>query len=656
MPESMIDRLRSVSPKDRASVIQRQYDHNYTFFSKHVPHLAKVLDEKPNPYDITVTDNFLEIVHTPSQTLCHPEAGLDKFSEALGDWTHQSWIDFVDPRKRTPRKPGKDKQAVETIHSGLLAQFPVLEQRLREQQLELPRTADSLRFSPPVVFVGLFHGLHIAHYLSRTHVHHAAFIEPEPERFALTCAFLDFKALTKRFNGLNLAVGQEYPINEVLGFFHRSKVLSWLWTRVLPGYASEKIQPIVQQLRLQWLSQFESFVPLETEIQGMVNGLNNVKRERPILAQKPHLSKESKIAVVGSGPSLQNDLEWLKANQERLIIFSVHSAVRHLQANDIRPDFQFSLDIQWDAGRRKNLQLDPDVPLVLSYKADEAFFHDFICPLLIVDSSQRVPFRTKLEHPNMYPTTGNLALAFACWCSPQTIYLLGLDFGFRSKQATHVQGGQFENNAKLQEAHAGEEQIQVQANFPKSSVVYSRPYFNEARMRAEQAIAQLEGNIAIYNLSDGARIAGAEPAHSPDIQLKENPQKHEDISLIRKSFQPAEEGKHWNPEPSSGEKLLSSLQQQCTDSLHMERFSWPELARRCDELVNSLAVMVTGTQHGPNRRLEPFLYFVHRALAAWLKPMLLASSPTEAESVYSAGYGLFTSTINQLTWPPGLAP
>ena len=47
------------------------------------------------PFHIHVTDDFLTITNTETGELCHPELGLDRFTEALGNWTSSAWIDMI---------------------------------------------------------------------------------------------------------------------------------------------------------------------------------------------------------------------------------------------------------------------------------------------------------------------------------------------------------------------------------------------------------------------------------------------------------------------------------------------------------------------------------------------------------------------------------
>ncbi len=48
--------------------------------------------------------------------------------------------------------------------------------------------------------------------------------------------------------------------------------------------------------------------------------------------------------IVGSGPSIDDDIDFLKANQDRAVIFCCGTALGVLLANGIRPDFQVQLE------------------------------------------------------------------------------------------------------------------------------------------------------------------------------------------------------------------------------------------------------------------------------------------------------------------------
>ena len=365
---SFIKQLRDVLPGKRVELIRRRYEKNRNFIKAQYPALDSFLENHESPYEINLTEHFFSIKHRDNDEPCHPEP-LDHFAEALGDWSHETWLDFTNlqiqlPAKEYPLHYSLTKQ----FFSGLQTALPDFEKRFISRQIDLKQLADGNKYSPSVAFVGIFHGLHIEHYLSRTQLDRALFIEPEPDRFEVSCYFLDWENIADKFGSLCLVIGSDPNVQPINDFFMFGRVVPMVWLRVLPGYVSPENGRIISTLHLLHNNANKMFTPLDVDLESMKNGLRNVGNGHLLLSKKIELSSESKIVVVGAGPSLHNDLRWIKKNRENLIVFAVHSAVVPLREAGVRPDFQFALELHLQTDVLAQLQLAPDIPLVLSYQ------------------------------------------------------------------------------------------------------------------------------------------------------------------------------------------------------------------------------------------------------------------------------------------------
>ncbi len=432
-----------------------------------------------NPFHIHVSDDFLTISNTETGELCHPEAGLDSFAEMLGDWTNSAWIDLIEGRVHGKKDYGAYSQFGIRFQKSILSRFPALASRMGNHVINLPTLSNGKRFSNPVVFAGIFHGLHIDHYLSCTQIRNAAFVEPDCARFALSCYFLDYQALDKRFNGLVLHVGRNVPQSFVSTIVNRGSVTGAVWLRVLPGYVSDKFENLIRKIRLEIRKTYDVWVPSEWLIDGLFNTVNNLRSRDRIFVGAKKLSGASRIAVVGAGPSLNNDLDWLKQNQKQFVVFAVHSSVSALKKVGISPDFQFTLDIHsFDQEHLDRLQLDPSIPIITLVADIPNKFDNFEDVLRVAETGGVYPVHFICSVPFLSPTSGNMALGFACQCRPDEIYLFGLDFGYRQATETHVKGSTVYVTEEQHRSAIGSGHLQVEANFNDVEAVYTQPYFN----------------------------------------------------------------------------------------------------------------------------------------------------------------------------------
>jgi hypothetical protein len=608
-----------------------------------------------NPFHIHVSGDFLTIKNTETGELCHPEVGLDCFSEMLGDWTNSAWIDLIEGRILLKKDYGKYSQFGLRFQKSLIGRFPRLLVRMNEREINLPTLSNGKRFSNPVVFAGIFHGLHIDHYLSSTQLRTVAFVEPDIARFALSCYFLDYQVLDERFKGLILHVGDNIPQSFVSNFLRRAGVTGAVWVRILKGYASDKFEHLIRQIRLEVRKAYDVWVPLEVEIESFCSSAKNMRAGDLVFGGAKKLSGGSRIAVVGAGPSLSNDLNWLKQNQDQMVVFAAHSSVSALRKKGIVPDFQFTLDVVfYDQDLFDRLQLDPSIPIVTLVSDLPNKFVRFEEVLRIPETRKGYAVKLNQTIPFLSPTTGNMALGFACHCKPDEIYLFGLDFGYRKATETHTAGSSVYDTEEQHRSILGSGHLQVESNFKDTEVVYTQPYFNLACILAKNPIASVSGQVRVFNCSDGARIDGAHPCRSGEIELREY-DKSLDVERIRSMFVPAEEGVHWQSFPLDGAVQLAACKKAMLQVLKMKKFNWLKFSEKIDNF-NSLTVKRLPNNIGQNLdgRVVPYFVFVGDLLIYWYKLLCFTNSEAEWQRVYEQGYAELCSLVDELEWPEEL--
>lgn len=651
--------LREASPDERLSLLTDRYEKNRRFFKKKFPGVDSFIERTPCPYRIDITETFLDIVDTVSGRPVHEGVALDRLAEAMGDWTHQAWLDLVDFNLGVNERYPLHHRIVQPFLAGMADACPKAVDNLNRGRLNLKTLEEDRRFSPPVIFLGIFHGLHIGRYLARTEMTSAMFIEPEPARFEVSCYFLDYEAIEQRFGELNIYCGSEPRSFLIKRFFSSYFITRHIWLRILPGYESTFFPVFVENIEVLFRAQSYSGVPMDRELAGLRNGLRNIKAGKKILSNRIRpLSRGASVAVVASGPSLDNDLEWLARNRENLILFAVHSSVRALRKHGIRPDFQFSLEMDKGGEVVANLQLYRDVPLISYYKTgsafDEAVTELFLCAERF--KSNPIRFTTSLE--DTHPSTTNLAFSLACFLRPATIYLLGCDFGSPEGGASHAGGtAQREQQEKEGGADHGPrpQSFLVPASFRETSKIATNPFLNRARIGVERAIEK-SGGVKVINLSNGAGISGAQPAHSCETAAEKYKGKEKDIENIRRAFQAARKNGNWKPYSETGAQALQRLKRSILANLRMEGdFSWKSFARAMDKAVE-LAMYEYGRRSLDDLRMEMFLQLFADIFAIWYSFFILSDEKGDAEEVYKKGFELLGEVFEQIHWPAELEP
>jgi len=651
----IIEDLKRSDPARRLKLVERMHEKNIAFFAGINPDMAEFLRiRNTGGFNVEITDKSIEILEVASGLPCHPPGQLFQYMADFGAWHHTAWIDRTE---MLPIMRGSEHgRLVARFVEALYQELPEIKSRKETGQISLPRMRDGRRYSGAVVFLGVMTGLHIMSYLNRTEVRDVFLIEPDMDRFALSTYFLDYTLLEERFGRVLLHVGPEMPQNPVEALVGSSPVTSNAWIRFLPAYADALFDDILNRVSLRWRSLIEVYIPFDRELNNARFGMQNLRERRPVFKTPPRLSAASVIAVVASGPSLEQDIQWLKKNRERVIVLAAISAVRILKQNGIVPDFQCTLDTVLTDEVLGKLQLDPEVPLLAYYKLDPQVLRRFSRVFLLHENDKANPVRFLTDFRYTHPTTGNLMAAFAAACRPSQLLLFGLDFGYRDASRSHARGGWHDDDegAGHKDATEGREHIPVTANFEESEgKIHTQAYFNSARAGVEGALSNLPEEICrVFNFADGARIAGAAPARSAEFSLPEYPSRAGDLDKIEASFS-ADPEELWQALPTPGKQLLEEMAADLLETLDLpgtpdwHRFgaaldaAWTKASRACFERHQEW-------------RIEIYGKLVLDLLAEWYRCLIFTESPEEFERLHARGLRELRAILDGLAWPEEL--
>lgn len=653
----IVDELKRADAKSKQKLLLRNQGRNLEYFRKTNKDLAEFVEKRgTGPFGIHATDSTIEVFEQKTKQLFHPPGQLFQYMAEFGSWHHSGWVDklIVEHFWRGESEHGK---IVVALLEKLYAEIPALTERMRIGSVQLPVLEDGRRYSGPVIFLGVFTGLHIMNYLNRTVTRDVFLIEPDIDRFALSCFFFDYAEMDRQCGRLLLHVGPNAPQFPIEQLITGAPVTAATWVRLLPAYPAGEFDEIIDRVNLRWRALTEIFVPYDRELKNLVNGMRNVRAKLPLPHTPPTLSRNSTIAVVASGPSLNKDMQWLKENQDRMIVMASISCMRVLKESGIRVDFQCTLDTEIDEPLFEQLQLDPEITLAAYFKLAPELVPRFKRVLLIPEDGKANPVRFLKSFTYTHPTTGNLTTAFASWCKPARLLFLGLDLGFRDAKRSHVEGGWHDENEGVghHEETGGRDHINVTANFPESEgEIKTIAYYNNARFNVEDAIARIAEQTEILNLADGARIHGAKPQRSAELHLPEYPEKATDLAAVWEAFRSDHEG-IYEPYSVPGRQVVQEMIDTVIKAIQAEQgFNWPQFSLAVDRAW--VAALSDSIQRHKELRIEIFGKLVHDLLAEWYRLMILTQNGQEAQALYRIGLAEIRKVLESQDWPDELDP
>ncbi len=230
--------------------------------------------------------------------------------------------------------------------------------------------------------------------------------------------------------------------------------------------------------------------------------------------------KGKSAVVLAGGPSLDENISWIKENKNHLVIIAVSRIAKKLLLEDLIPHIIVSVDpfeISFDVSKE-----------LLKFPPEVLFIHsNNVTPLLLgqwqgksVYMGKRFPWEVEGDDKNITtggPTVTNTALKAAVHMGFSTILLSGVDLCFSEKGVSHASGS---NEAKIGPT-LGQTGAWVDTYTGKKVETFI-VFEHAAKSIASQAADALKHGTTIYNLSaNAARIESIEHIPSEAISFED---------------------------------------------------------------------------------------------------------------------------------------
>lgn len=245
---------------------------------------------------------------------------------------------------------------------------------------------------------------------------------------------------------------------------------------------------------------------------------------------KPISGKDA--IILGGGPTLDDSIEWIKTNQNKVIIFAAARISDRLVKEGIQADFLVTVDpFPWSFDNSKGMYAHSEHSiLVHSFHAQHRLLSQWTglsCYL-----GQRYAWKDAGEPLNIDgpgPTVTNTALHIAVAFGAKRVFFAGIDFCF-AKGQTHESGS---NEAKLPDtiAYSGKEVLEDNSG----QMTETRQDFYSAKIAMETAIRMYirMAEVEFINLGlHSAKMENVAYQQMESIQLSDD-SKHSCIENIR---------------------------------------------------------------------------------------------------------------------------
>jgi len=408
-------------------------------------------------------------------------------------------------------------------------------------------------FFPFILMMGIGSGQHIQELINKAqNIKQILIIDESYELLKVSFHLIDWRPIFRYFKeknrGLYFVIGAKYneivsgSLNTIFKYMPYQFYFIPHYTHYNSTFFTKVKDLFLSKVNLG----FSGLGFYDDEVIGLTHTLKNLQHNQPVYRWNNPLPKNSTVFIIGSGPSLDQDIETIKKLSNQAIIFSCGTSLKVLYENDITPDYhleierpEFTLDVIQDNLPKEYLRTISMIGLNVIYpevyklfKDSKIFFRDNDAGSSVVPED--IP---KISHCN--PTVVNAAITFASDIGFKNIFLFGTDMGYKdpdnhhSKKSAYYKGSLVKHQPKtLKQEHSG--------NFDNNEKFFSTDIFLWCKQRVENCIIDYnerkQKNINYFNCSDGLSIARTVPMHSDNIALEKYLNKKEVLDVLESNF------------------------------------------------------------------------------------------------------------------------
>ncbi|MCD1631443.1 MULTISPECIES: motility associated factor glycosyltransferase family protein [Marinobacter] len=389
-------------------------------------------------------------------------------------------------------------------------------------------------FYPLVVFQGVGLGLQIEELVTRTDVENAIVIEPNLEIFGASLLTVDWAKVCSTFQragrSIRFLIGVDktedaiWPalVKHLMHFTPMFPVMNLF----LNERGDKTMDAVAKRINREAIATLTTWGHYDDEVRQLNNALHAFHMGVKVIPEINSISSTIPTIIVGSGPSLDDRIDGLKANRENIIIVSAGTGLRVLIENDIYPDFHVELESDYlnyrvissyDQKKLKSIRIiaaSQICPLIWDLFGDQRLFFKKENPIGTLFGSPETSIAGGA------PTCTNTAIALCTQLGLRNIFLFGTDFGFRDHGKHHSMRSVYmesEDDTIGTELKKGASKVFQQSNTFKvqgvnDSVVFTTPIYFTAKRAVEGLIGATTAASSAYkffNCADGAAIEGS---------------------------------------------------------------------------------------------------------------------------------------------------
>jgi len=405
--------------------------------------------------------------------------------------------------------------------------------------------------------IGVGLGYHIERLFELCNIRYLYLFEPDPDVFYCAMHCIDLGPMIEKCFSLGGALrfkiggNANQFANELHSFLNEVGPFNVCRLFMYRHYYSETNDETFQKIHELAYRLSSGWGFFEDEIISAAHSLSNIKEGYPLLMDKEMFTNpltDKAVFVVGNGPSLDESIDFIRDNQDKVVIFSCGTALCPLLKAGITPDFHIEMErtkmvYDWivpigDVEKLKNINI-----IALNTVHTEALKLFKNAYLMSKPKDVGMDFIYQFIEQQKYPpilccnpTVTNAATAAAVYLGFDKLYLFGVDYGYKSVKNHHAKGSLYYQKGFLGYTEEMTGDFKVQGNFTEE--VFTTQVFDQSKSVLEMLLER-NPQVKCFNCSDGAFVQLTEPLKKEEIPRLLNIENKSDLVelLLSVAFQ-----------------------------------------------------------------------------------------------------------------------
>jgi hypothetical protein len=527
------------------------YQKNQALFKQYVPHLADEIENSDiSKYGINIEETGINI---------SIDGVMMYDNDNINGSIHKQVDEFLTKQSAYIRPPTmkSNDDIYSKIHvkynNKILDKSPLYNDQVYYHGYNIDGVVDSLYIT---LLLGIGNGEYIKYLLESINIKNLYITESDASKLKMSWFTTDWEYIFDYFTRESYMLRIIIPrtINTFdstfLNILFTKHQFAFNYIPFIKHYQDDYFDTVLNKISDKSQRLLDGWGFFDDEYTSTKHTLENLKHKPKLFRNDKQLPKNSSVFIIGNGPSLDNDIEFIKHNRDKVILISCGTSLKPLEVNGIAPDFHIEMerniityDLLVESNKKKYLKNISFIGLNVLTPKVYSLFQDTYMVFRDNDAGSALVngILPQLNHCN--PTAVNMAMSICAHIGVDNIYLFGVDMGTLDTTANHHSKDSIfyvnNNNKGKREKILSTRKMEyiqrtLKSNFEDKNVFTTLTLFWN-KTRFEDCISEFP-NINYINCSDGAYIEGSKALHSCDIDFETFSNKDETLSIFKDNF------------------------------------------------------------------------------------------------------------------------